>query len=57
MPIPRETLEIHEAGLRRKALERGLDYGPDLAIESVYEHSEALGQLLSDGWFRQRFAE
>ena len=55
VPIPREALEVHEAGLRRKARERGIDYGHDLAVESVYEHSEALGQLLSDGWFRQRF--
>jgi methylaspartate mutase epsilon subunit len=54
MPIPREALEVHEAGLRRRAEQRGIAYGPDLAVESVYEHSEALGSLLSDAWFRRK---
>jgi methylaspartate mutase epsilon subunit len=54
VPIPREALEIHEDGLRRRAAERGVPFGPELAVESVYEHSEELGRLLSDAWFRGR---
>lgn len=50
MPFPREVLEVHEAGLRQAAGQecRGLD----LAVQSVYELSEPLEKLLSDGWAR-----
>jgi methylaspartate mutase epsilon subunit len=54
VPLPREAMEVHEAGLRRRAQERGVAYDHGLAVESVYEHSEALGKLLSDTWFRRR---
>ena len=54
VPIPREALDVHEAGLRRRAVRDRIAYGHDLAIQSVYEHSEALGELLTDGWFRRR---
>jgi methylaspartate mutase epsilon subunit len=54
VPIPREAMEVHEAGLRRKAAERGIPFDHTLAVESVYEHSEELGKLLSDAWFRRK---
>ena len=56
VPIPREVLEVHEAGLKRRATRDRIAYGHDLAIQSVYEHSEALGELLTDGWFRRRLS-
>jgi methylaspartate mutase epsilon subunit len=54
VPIPREALAVHEAGLRRRAAARGIAFDHGLAVESVYEHSEELGRLLSDAWFKQR---
>ena len=45
MPFARDALEVHEAGLRRRAEREGVDYGPDLAISSVYEISETLEKL------------
>ena len=54
VPLPRAVLEVHEAGLRRRAEQTGGAVDHELAVQSVYEHSEPLAQLLSDGWFRQR---
>jgi len=48
MPIPRDVLEVHEAGLRRRAERNGLAYGLDVAIDSVYELTEDLAKLLPD---------
>ena len=45
MPFARDALEVHEAGLRRRAERERVDYGPDLAISSVYEISEPLERL------------
>ena len=45
MPFARDTLEVHEAGLRRRAERERVVYGPDLAISSVYEISESLERL------------
>lgn len=46
MPIPKDVLEVHEAGLRRRAEKEGLPYGDDLAVTSVYELSETLDRLM-----------
>jgi methylaspartate mutase epsilon subunit len=54
VPLPREALEVHEAGLRRRAASRGVPFDHGLAVESVYEHSEELGRLLTDNWFKAR---
>ena len=45
MPFPRDVLEVHEAGLRRRAEREGLPYGDELAVQSVYELSEMLEKL------------
>ncbi|MHB8494654.1 MAG: methylaspartate mutase subunit E [Casimicrobiaceae bacterium] len=50
MPIPREVLEVHEEKLRRRAEREHVDYGPDLAVASVYEMSESLGTIFTDRW-------
>jgi glutamate mutase epsilon subunit len=54
VPLPREALEVHEAGLRRRAAACGVAFDHGLAVESVYEHSEELGRLLGDKWFKRR---
>lgn len=48
MPFSNEILEIHEAKLRLRAEREHTEYGPDLAVQSVYEISEPIGKLLSD---------
>jgi methylaspartate mutase epsilon subunit len=48
MPFPREILEIHEAKLRQRAGREQIEYGPELAVQSVYEISEPISKLLSD---------
>lgn len=48
MPIPRDVLEVHEAGLRKRAERDNIEYGTDLAVDSVYELSESLSVLLAD---------
>lgn len=52
LPLPREVLQVHEEGLRRKALNDGVSYDHELAVQSVYEHSEPLSRLIGDDWFR-----
>jgi methylaspartate mutase epsilon subunit len=54
VPMPREALEVHEDGLRRRARRDGVPFDHELAVQSVYEHSEPLAALLSDHWFTQR---
>ena len=54
VPLPPEVMEVHEAGLRRRAEQAGCAFDHELAVQSVYEHSEPIAQLLSDSWFRQR---
>ncbi len=46
MPFPKETMEVHQDGLRRRAEREKVEFGPELAVESVYEISEPLGKLL-----------
>jgi len=46
MPIPRDVMEVHEAQLRRRAEAEGVDYGEDLAVNSVFELSEPLERLM-----------
>ncbi len=46
MPIPKDVLAVHEERLRRRAERERLTYGPDLAVRSVYEMAEPLGELL-----------
>jgi len=50
MPFPREAMAIHEEGLRKRAERDKVAFGPDLAVESVYEISEPLQKLLPDRW-------
>lgn len=46
MPFPADVLEVHEERLRRRAEREGVPYGPDLAVSSVYELSDALDRLM-----------
>lgn len=46
MPIPRDVMEIHEAGLRRRAEKERVPFGDELAVGSVYELSETLDRLV-----------
>jgi methylaspartate mutase epsilon subunit len=48
MPFSNEILEFHEAKLRQRAEREQTEYGPDLAVQSVYEISEPIAKLLSD---------
>jgi methylaspartate mutase epsilon subunit len=50
MRFPQEVLQSHEEKLRRRAQREGGAFGPDLAVQSVYELSEPLSRLLSDKW-------
>jgi methylaspartate mutase epsilon subunit len=52
LPLPKEILEVHSAGIQRRAVREGRPYDHELAIQSVYEHSEPLASLLSDKLFR-----
>lgn len=42
---------MHQDGLARRAEKLGCAVDHELAVQSVYEHSEPLAQLLPDGWF------
>jgi methylaspartate mutase epsilon subunit len=48
MPFSNEILAIHEAKLRQRAKREHTEYGPELAVQSVYEISEPISKLLSD---------
>lgn len=50
MPFPRDVMEVHEQGLRRRAERDNLPFDHELAVESVYELSEPIAKLLSDKW-------
>ena len=50
MPFPKDVLEFHEERLRKRAEREGVSFGRDLAVSSVYEISEPLSTLLTDGW-------
>lgn len=46
MPFPKEAMAVHEAGLRRRAEREKVEFGPELAVQSVYEMSEPLNKLM-----------
>jgi methylaspartate mutase epsilon subunit len=48
VPLPKDVLEVHEAGLRARAARERVAFGRDLAVQSVYEIAEPLDRLLSD---------
>lgn len=48
MPFPRDVMAFHEESLRKRAEREHVDYGPDLAVASVYEISEPIARLLPD---------
>ncbi len=50
MPFPPDVLEIHAAKLKRRAQREGVAFGPELAVQSVYEISEPIAKLLGDKW-------
>ena len=52
MPFPRDILELHEERLRKRAERDRIAFGPDLAVQSVYEMSEPVEKLLPDRWMR-----
>jgi len=52
MPFPRDVLEIHAERLGRRAQREGVAFGPELAVQSVFEIAEPIAQLLSDKWAR-----
>ncbi len=46
MPYPKDVLEYHEERLKAQSERSGKPFGPDLAIDSVYEFSEEMGTLM-----------
>ena len=42
--------QLHEEKLRKRAELEHVDFGPDLAVASVYEISESLGSIFTDRW-------
>jgi methylaspartate mutase epsilon subunit len=46
LPLPRDILDVHEAGLRARAAKERVAFGRDLAVQSVYELSEPLDRLM-----------
>jgi len=46
LPLPKRILDYHRNRLEAAAQASGKTYGPDLAIDSVYELSEDLGKLM-----------
>jgi methylaspartate mutase epsilon subunit len=51
LALPKAVLEVHADGLRRKALKDGVALDHELAVQSVYEHSEPLAKLMTDAWY------
>ena len=52
LPLPRDVMEVHEAGLRERAAREGVPCDRDLAVRSVYEIAEPLANLLPDRFER-----
>ena len=50
LPLPAEIRSYHRECLERTAKAAGKAYGPDLAIDSVYELSEEIGKLMPNTW-------
>ncbi|MGE0313828.1 MAG: methylaspartate mutase subunit E [Lautropia sp.] len=53
VPLDADVAELHLERLSRRAEREKTTVGYDLAVSSVYELSEPLGVLMSDGWARQ----
>ncbi len=53
VPLEPDVIEEHRARLARRAAKEQGTLGYDLAVASVYELSEPLGKLLSDGWAKE----
>ena len=51
LPLPPAVMAVHEEGLRREARRQGQPFDHELAVQSVYEHSEPLSKLMPDTWF------
>jgi len=51
MPFPKDVMAIHEETLRKRAEREQIQFGPDLAVSSVYDMAEPIVSLLSDKWF------
>lgn len=52
LPLPKDVMEVHEAGLRARAAREGVPYDRELAVRSVYEIAEPLANLLPDRFAR-----
>jgi len=50
LPFPADIRSYHRECLQRAAKASGKAYGPDLAIDSVYEMSEDIGKLMPNAW-------
>jgi methylaspartate mutase epsilon subunit len=50
MPFPSDVMAVHAEGLKKRAEREKVEFGPDLAVQSVYEISESLDKLLPDRW-------
>ena len=50
LPFPAEIRSYHRERLEHAAKAAGKAYGPDLAIDSVYELSEDIGKLMPNAW-------
>src|SRR5690348_2078781 len=48
LPLPRDVMEVHEAGLRERAAKERVPFDRDLAVKSVYEIAEPLARLMPD---------
>src|SRR5690349_4045600 len=48
LPLPRDVMEVHEAGLRGRAAKERVPFDRDLAVKSVYEIAEPLARLMPD---------
>ena len=48
MPFPRDVMELHAEKLQRRADRDRVAFGPDLAVQSVYELAEPVARLLPD---------
>lgn len=50
MPFPQDTMAFHQERLRKRAEREKITFGPELAVNSVYEISEPIVKLLPDKW-------
>jgi methylaspartate mutase epsilon subunit len=52
VPLPKEIMDVHKEGLRKRAEREKRPHDIGLAVQSVYELSEPLDKLMSDTWAR-----